>query len=72
VISTISNGEEPIVYVDTLEEIEPAIQRRQPGRWQIDEFRAKPFPSGHTSRRWGVGIKLADASVVIEPHPSDA
>jgi hypothetical protein len=29
----------------------------------------KPFPSGHTSRRWGVGIKRADGSVAIEPDP---
>jgi hypothetical protein len=42
---------------------------RKPGRSHIDEISAAPLPSGHTSRRCSVGIKLADGSVVIEPDP---
>jgi hypothetical protein len=30
-----------------------------------------PLPSGHTSRRWGVGIKRSDGSVVFEADPWD-
>jgi hypothetical protein len=63
------NGQEPIVTVDAVEQIESVIRLLKPGRWQIDELPAKPFPSGHTSRRWGVGIKRSDGSVVIEPDP---
>jgi hypothetical protein len=66
------NGQEPIVNADTVEQIEPEIRALPPARWHVDELPAKPFPSGHTARRWGVGIKRADGSVVIEPDPWDA
>jgi hypothetical protein len=35
----------------------------------VDEIRAEPFPSGHTSRAWGHLIRDLDGSVVDEPHP---
>jgi hypothetical protein len=57
-----------------LDEIEPVIRAAEPGRYHIDELPLKPFLSGHTARRWGVGIKWADGSVVLEPirgHESD-
>jgi hypothetical protein len=38
-------------------------------RYHIDELPAEPFASGHTARRWGVGIKHADGTVAIEPDP---
>jgi hypothetical protein len=60
------NGQEPIVDVDAVEQIEPEIRALPPGRWRIDELPAKHFSSGHTSRRWGVGIKRADGSVLIK------
>jgi hypothetical protein len=37
----------------------------------VDVIFADPLPSGHTSRRWGVGIKRHDWTVVIEPDPWD-
>jgi hypothetical protein len=61
------NGQEPIVNVDDLSQIEPEIHALPPDRWHIDELPAKPFPSGHTARRWGIGTKRDDGSVVIEP-----
>jgi hypothetical protein len=64
------NGQEPIVDVDTLEQIEPVIRCAEPGRYHIDEITRDPLPSGHTSRRWGVGNKWADGTVVIERDPS--
>jgi hypothetical protein len=42
-----------VVDVDTVQEIEPEIRSLRPGRYHIDEFPAKPFPSGHTARRLG-------------------
>ena len=63
------NGHEPIVDVDQVEAIEPVVRRSKPGRYHVDEISADPLPSGHTSRRWGVGIKRADGTVVIEPDP---
>jgi hypothetical protein len=63
------NGQEPIVDVDTLEEIELDIRCAEPRRDHIDEITRDPLPSGHTSRRWGVGSKWADGTVVIERNP---
>jgi hypothetical protein len=62
----------PIINVNTLDEIEPVIRRAEPGRYHIEELPLKPFPSGHTSRRWGVVIKRADGSIGIEPDPREA
>jgi hypothetical protein len=66
---TSQNGQVPIVDVDTLDELEPVIRSIEPGRYHIDQLERDPLPSGHTSRRWGVGIKRADGSVVLEPDP---
>jgi hypothetical protein len=60
------NGQEPIVDVDSIERIGPAIRSTKPGRYHIDEISADTLHSGHTPRRWGVGIKRADGSVAIE------
>ena len=61
------DGHDPIIDVETVEQIEPNIRARGPGGYQVDEISADPLPSGHTSRRWGVGIKKADGTVAIEP-----
>ena len=63
------NGRDPIVDVDTVEQIEPAIRSSKPGRYHVDEIAADPLPSGHTSRRWGFAIKRPDGSVELEPDP---
>jgi hypothetical protein len=63
------NGHEAIVDVDHVEQLEPAIRSSEPCRYHVDEISADPLPSGHTSRRWGVGIKRADGVVSIEPDP---
>jgi hypothetical protein len=66
------NGQEPIVDVDRLEVIEPAIRLSEPGRYQVDQIERDPLPSGHTSRRWGIAIKRPDGTVELEPDPWDA
>ncbi len=66
------NGQEPIIDVDTLADIEPAIRDWKAGRYDVDEISADPWPSGHTSRRWGVVIKWRDGAVFLEPDPRDA
>ena len=63
------NGHEPIVDVDQVGEIEPVVPRSKPGRYHVDEISADPLPSGHTSRRWGVGIKRHDGTVRLKPDP---
>jgi hypothetical protein len=69
----ISQKEQDLVIdVDTIEQIEPVIRAAEPGQFWNDEFPMKPFPSGHTVRRWGIGIKRDDGSVVLEPDPWEA
>ena len=60
------NGQVPIVDVDAVEAIKPAIRSSEPGRYHVDAISAEPLPSGYTSRRSGIGIKLGDGSVVVE------
>ena len=62
-------GQEPIVDVDQIDAIEPAICSSAPGRYHVDQISRDPLPCGHTSRRWGVGTKLHDGRVNIEPDP---
>jgi hypothetical protein len=54
------------------DEIEPAVRAKRAGRYHIDQIERDPLPSGHTSRRWGVGIKQRDGSVVIKRDPWEA
>jgi hypothetical protein len=65
------NGKEPIIDVDQVEAIEPAIRLSEPGGYYLDEISADPLPNGHASRRWGVGTKRADGSVAVEHDPWD-
>jgi hypothetical protein len=60
------NGQEPNFDVDQAEAIEPAIRSSKPGRYHVDEISADPLPSGHTSRRWGIGIKRVERSIALE------
>ncbi len=66
------NGQEPIIHVDHVEAIGPAIPSSEPGRYHVDEISADSLPSGHTSRRWGVAIKQPEGSVVLEPDQRPA
>ncbi len=66
------NGQDPIIDVDQVEAIEPAIRSSEPGRYHVDEISRDPLPSGHTSRRWGVGIQRNDGTVALEPDPWEA
>jgi hypothetical protein len=63
------NGHEPIIDVDQVEAIEPAIRSRNPRRYRVDEISADPLSSGHTPRRWGGGIEHGDGAVVLDHDP---
>jgi electron transfer flavoprotein alpha/beta subunit len=66
------DGHEPVIEVAQVEAIEPAICLSKPGRYHVDEISSGPQHSGHTSRRWGVGIKHGDGTVALDPDPWDA
>ncbi len=55
--------------VDSLEGVKRVSEGLDPVRYHVDEISADPLPSGHTARRWGVGIKRHDGTVVIDPDP---
>jgi hypothetical protein len=42
------NGQEPIIDVDTVDQIEPAIRSIEPGRYRVDGISADLLPSGRT------------------------
>jgi hypothetical protein len=63
-ISRCTDG--PIVDVVTFGQLVAALQSGKRGRFRIDELNYDLMTSGLTSRRWGVGIKWADGTVVIE------
>ncbi len=63
------NGKEPIIDVDQVEAIEPSICSSEPGRYHEYEINRDSLPSGHTSTRWGVGIKRQGGVVTLEPDP---
>jgi hypothetical protein len=58
-----------VVDVDSLDGVEATIASGKPGRYHVDEFSRDQLPSGHTSRRWGTGIKRDDGTIAIEPDP---
>ena len=60
---------EPVATVDSLEGVKRVVEGLSPGRYHVDEISGGPLLTGHTSRRWGVGIKRADGSVDPEPDP---
>jgi hypothetical protein len=59
------------VDVAQVDDIEPAVRGGKAVLWQIDQIERDPLRSGHTSRRWGVGIKKQDGSIVVERDPWD-
>jgi hypothetical protein len=61
--------DEQVVDADSVEQAEKTIGSGQPGRYHVDEISRDPLPSGHTSRRWGIGIKRNDGTVAIDPDP---
>ncbi len=64
------NGQEPIIEVDTVEQIKPAISSLPNGRYHVQKISADSAPSGHAARRWGLAIIRANGSVVLKPDPA--
>jgi hypothetical protein len=54
---------------DTIEGARRFVQGQVPGWYDVDEIRADPFASGHTSRQWGRMIRHQDGRVEEEPWP---
>jgi hypothetical protein len=66
----ISKGADgPVVDVATFGQLVAALQSGKRGCFDIDEIRHDPLTSSLTSRRWGVCIKWADGSIVLQRDP---
>jgi hypothetical protein len=56
-----------IADADTITGAREIVRGRPPGRYDLDEIRAEPFSSGHTSRSSGRMIRHPDGRVEHEP-----
>jgi hypothetical protein len=65
----VSQRGEGIDDADTLEGAHQVVRGQAPDRYDVDEIRADPFPSGHTSRQRGRMIRHSDGRVDDEPWP---
>ncbi len=65
----VSHGGEAIDDAQTIDGAREVVRGLQPGRYDVDEIRVDPFPSGHTSRQWGRMIRRPDGRVEDEPWP---
>jgi hypothetical protein len=63
----VSHRGEGIDDADTIEGALESARGQPPGRSDVDEIRAEPFPSGHASRSWGRMIRHPDGWVEEEP-----
>lgn len=60
---------EPIGTAHSVEGVWDTLEPLPPGRYHVDEISSDPLPNGHTSRRWGVGIKRGDWMISIDRDP---
>ena len=67
----VSRQGEGLEDADTIDGAREIVQDHPPGRYDVDEIRADPFPfpSGHTSRSWGRLIRRPYGRVEDEPWP---
>jgi hypothetical protein len=56
------------IDADSIDRAREILRQAEPGRYRVDEIRADPFHSGHTSRAWGHLIREYDGNVAEEPH----
>ena len=52
---------------DTIEGARDIVRGEPTGRYDVDEIRAAPVPTGHGSRSWGRLIRRPDQRVEDEP-----
>jgi hypothetical protein len=65
----VSHKGEGIDHADSMAGARAIVRGQEPGRYDVDEIRAEPFPSGYTSRSWGRMIRHSDGRVEDEAWP---
>jgi hypothetical protein len=68
----IIKGDNIIASVGIPELVTSALNGVEPGRYVIEEssMAGELLPSGYSCRRWGVVIRQADGTVMLEPEPA--
>jgi hypothetical protein len=68
----IIRGDNIVANVSKPSEITAALQGAEPGRYVVEEssMAGEFLPSGFTCQRWGVAIRRANDTVVLEPEPA--
>jgi hypothetical protein len=66
----VSHRGEGIDDADTIEGARGIVRGQSPGRYDVDEIRAEPFPSGHTCRRCRRLIRRPDRRVGPQEGPA--
>jgi hypothetical protein len=66
----IIKGDDIIANVGTIEEVTAALSDAEPARYIVEEssMAGELLPSGYTCQRWGVAIRRANGTVVLEPE----
>jgi hypothetical protein len=67
----IIKGDDIIASVASPEEVTKALLSARPGRFVVDEssMAGELLPSGYSCQRWGVAIRQADGTVLLERLP---
>ena len=58
-----------IVDAESIEGAREIVRGQPPGRYDVDEIRSEPLPSGHSSRSWGRMVRPPDGRVEDEARP---
>jgi hypothetical protein len=65
-------GDDIVASASGPEEVVATLKGAWPGLYVIEESRmaGKLLPSGYSCQRWGVAIRQADGTVMLEPEPA--
>ncbi len=71
-IIQIINGDHLIAKVRSLGEVTAVLRSAKPGRYDVVEssMSGELLPSGYSYEQWGVAIRQADGTVMLEPEPT--
>ena len=65
-------GDDIVASASGPEEVAATLKGAWPGRYLIEEssMAGQLLPSGYSCQRWGVAIRQADGTVMLEPEPA--
>ena len=72
IVLQIIMGDDIVASASGPEEVAKMLMDAWPGRYVIEESSraGELLPSGYSCQRWGVAIRQADGTVILEPEPA--